>query len=152
MTIRFPVIVLMLVAILFLVSGKIVAGDPLEGVWYLHVDRALAHQSAIPNYPWMSIGEGSYYSVSDGPTYKVVISGSLGKYRITISDPLLRGRQKPTDALEQPKDPLGIVFLLDVGAGGRFIIMHVNDRLEGELTFYGSGRPITRSERGVLTR
>jgi hypothetical protein len=46
----------------------------------------------------------------------------------------------------------GMTFKLDMGtfAGGQFLVWGNEERVEAELTIYGSGVPIVRSERGYL--
>jgi hypothetical protein len=126
-------------------SGEHLAPDGIDGIWYLRVDRVW-NRSGNAGFPSLLLAESTYSRVSDGPTYRIVISGRPEQgYQISIDDPPIRGRQQPTYALQY-------VFELEDGSGGRFLIMHGKDGLEGELTIYGSGVPIIKSERGAFTR
>jgi hypothetical protein len=127
-------------------SGGQTAPTGLGGIWYLRVDRTW-DGSGNPGFPWLLLAESTYSHISNGPTYRVVISGKREQgYEISIGDTPIKGYQQPTYALQY-------VFELRDGtfAGGRFLIMHGKNGLEGELTIYGSGLPITKSERGALT-
>jgi len=132
-------------------TGQPADGHPsspgLAGTWYFRVDRVWKG-SGNPPFPSSLLAESTYSHVSNGPTYRIVISGThpMG-YEISIGDTPMRGYQQPPGAPQ-------IVFDLRDGtfAGGRFLIMHGKKGLEGELTIYGSGLPILESERGTLTR
>ena len=149
---RFLLLILMVVVAVFCISNNISAENGLEGMWHFRVDRVW-DGSGDPSFPFSPLAESSYCPVANGPTYRIEISGSPGKdYLISIGDPPIKGHQMPANSLEHQANPLGIVFSLDVFVGGRFVIMPGKNVLQGELTKYGSGRPIIKSERGVLTR
>ena len=119
----------------------------LAGIWYFRVDR-IWDGSGNPGFPNLLLAESTYSHVSNGPTYRIIISGRPEQgYQVSIGDPPIQGHQQPTYALQY-------VFELQDGtfAGGRFLIMHGKDGLEGELTIYGSGIPVIKSERGAFTR
>ena len=132
-------------------TGQPADGHPsspgLDGIWYFRVDRVW-NGSGNPPFPSSLLAESTYSHVSNGPTYRIVISGTgFQGYEISIGDIPMRGHQQPPGAPQ-------IIFDLREGtfAGGRFLITHGKDGLEGELTIYGSGLPIIKSERGTLTR
>ncbi len=127
-------------------SGGHQAPAGFVGIWYFRVDRAW-NGSGSPGFPSSLLAESTYSPVSNGPIYRILISGTPMGFQISIGDPPIKGRQQPTGALQ-------FVFYLQEGtfAGGRFLIMNGQDGPEGELTVYGSGLPIIKSERGALTR
>jgi hypothetical protein len=128
-------------------SGGHQAPAGLDGIWYFRVDRAW-NGSGRPGLPPSLLAESTYSPVSNGPKYRIVISGAPEEgYQISIGDPPIKGRQQPTGALQ-------FVVYLQEGtfAGGRFLIMNGKEGPEGELTVFGSGLPIIKSERGTLRR
>jgi hypothetical protein len=96
-------------------------------------------------FPSDQMTEADYQPVSDGPTYPIVVSDRSS--RVAIGSPPLEG-SRTTVATK------GIVYELREGtfAGGRFVVWSSNQGLQGELTIYGSGLPIVRSERGTLAQ
>ena len=64
---------------------------------------------------------------------------------VTIEPGSIRGQKTN-------KDDESKFYELDEGvfAGGRFVVWINNDSFEAELTIYGSGVPIIKSERGYL--
>jgi hypothetical protein len=95
--------------------------------------------------PSDQLAEADYQRVSGGPTYPIVVSDR--SLRVAIGSPPLEG-SRTTVATK------GIVYELREGtfAGGRFVVWASNQGLQAELTIYGSGRPIVRSERGTLAQ
>jgi hypothetical protein len=116
-----------------------------DGPWELRIDRAWMRLYDSVLVPSDQLAEADYQSVSRGPTYRVVISDQTS--RVTIGSPPLQG-SRTTVATN------GIVYELSENtfAGGRFVVWSSNQGLQAELTIYGSGRPIVRSERGTLAR
>ncbi len=89
--------------------------------------------------------EADYRPVAGGPRYFIVVSDEGG--RVAIGSPPLAG-SRTTVTTE------GIVYDLGEGtfAGGRLVVWSSSRGLQAELTIYGSGRPIVKSERGTLAR
>jgi len=160
MRIRFLPLTILVVTVVFCMSNKVNAENTLVGIWEFRVDRAW-DGSGDPQFPHSLLAESSYHPVSKGRTYRIFISEtqeqglciSIGG--ILVGDTSLKGCQQ-----EENKFPF--ISYLDKGtllfnlgpdfAFGRFVITKGKNGLEGELTQYGSGRPITMSERGMLTR
>lgn len=139
MTARIPIGVLLIMA---LWSPNATTSDEIDGVWYFQVDRVWSH-SSTPPFPSMLLAESSYVPASEKHVYKIVISRMAdGRFQADFNDPPFKGISKQADAL---------MYVFDLPMG-RFIIMHGKNGLEGELTRYGSGVPITKSERGMLKR
>jgi predicted small secreted protein len=117
--------------------------DFVDGSWQLRVDRAWNGIDGNITFPSDQFSEADYQPVSTGPTYPIVVSDQTT--RLSIGSPPLTGsRWTP------PGDT--IVYDLTEGtfAGGRFIVWAGAQGLQAELTIYGSGRPIVKSERGSL--
>ena len=113
------------------------------GGWDLRVDRAWDGQAGNVQFPSDTLAESAYGPVVGGPTYRVVVSA--GGEHVAIGETPLQGRRtKRTASL--------IEYDLSKGtfAGGRFVAWLGTDGLQGELTIYGSGRPIVTSERGSV--
>ena len=119
-----------------------------DGAWDLRVDRVWDSRSKNVSSPSDALADSDFRPVSGGPTYRVVVSEHGSRVAIdessVLKHPLEGGRATAT------ADRL--VFELSEGtfAGGRFVVWPAEDGLQGELTFYGSGVPIVKSERGVL--
>jgi len=116
-----------------------------DGPWELQIDRAWMRLDDSVLFPSDQLAEADYQSVSGGPTYPIVVSDRSS--RVAIGSPPLEG-SRTTVATK------GIVYELREGtfAGGRFVVWSSNQGLHAELTIYGSGRPIVRSERGTLAQ
>jgi len=108
----------------------------------LEVDRILAVPDA--RLPMDDLQESDYIKISEGTQYHVTFAedGNM----VTIEPGSVSG-QKTNDGGESR------IYELDVNvfAGGRFVVWISNDCFEAELTIYGSGVPILKSERGCLT-
>jgi len=117
------------------------------GAWTLHVDRAWDGKSGSPQFPSDTLDESAYKSLSVGFSYQLVLTGGGQEVTITgtIAGTVQARRGKVTDTLVQYDVPDNGTF-----AGGRFVVWSSGEGLQGELTFYGSGVPITESERGFL--
>jgi hypothetical protein len=89
------------------------------------------------------LGESVYQPVADGPTHHVTVSDRGS--RVSIGARPLKGQR--TTAFDSY-----LAYDLREGtfAGGRFVVWPGEHGPQAELTIYGSGRPIVRSERGAL--
>jgi hypothetical protein len=116
-----------------------------DGQWGLRVDRAWDGLDGGISFPSDPLAEDDYEPVSGGPVYPIVVT-DLGS-RVAVGATPLEGARSSTDGDR-------IVFELSEGtfAGGRFAVWGLNHGLQAELTIYGSGRPIVKSERGSLIR
>jgi len=94
-------------------------------------------------FPTDALTENNYEEVNEGLHYAITIS-SNGQ-TITIEPGAITGRRL-SDIEES------LFFELDGGvfAEGRFIVWTTENNIEAELTIYGSGVPIIKSERGYL--
>ena len=116
-----------------------------DGPWELRVDRAWIRLNDSVAFPSDEMTEADYQPVSGGPTYPIVVSDRSS--RVAIGSPPLEGFRTSVATK-------GIAYDLREGtfAGGRFVVWSSNRGLQAELTIYGSGRPIVKSERGALAR
>ncbi len=94
-------------------------------------------------FPMDDLQESDYEETIESTYYNITFSedGQM----VTIEPGSIRG-QKINDGDESK------LYKLDEGvvAGGRFVVWINNDSFEVELTIYGSGVPILKSERGYL--
>ena len=107
----------------------------------LKVDRISEHPKV--QFPGSDLKKDDYQQIKDGALYTVIISED--GQNVIIGPDLIRG-QRTSDSNELKN------YELDEGtfAGGRFVVWKDFDRFEAELTIYGSGVPIIKSERGRL--
>jgi len=119
--------------------------DPLMLVGHsfvLQVDRAV--KAPFMKGPLVELAETDYTVSVSGKSYSVTFS-SDGKL-VTLEPGSILGERGQTAT-----GTLGFYNLTGgVFAGGRVVIRKVQEKLEGELTIYGSGVPIVLSERGSL--
>lgn len=119
-----------------------------DGRWVFTVDRTWDGQSGNVRSPSDVLPESGFGPVASGLTYSVVISERGSQVSVegaSIENHAIKGqRVAATDGR--------LAYDLTEGtfAGGRFTAWSTKDGLQGELTVYGSGRPIVKSERGVL--
>lgn len=119
-----------------------------DGTWTLVVDRAWDGQSGDIQFPDDPLTEADYVPVAAGPSYAVVVSQGGNRVAITGSGGTLTGTLSPVGGLNRlDYDLTGGTF-----AGGRFLVWSGTTTLQGELTLYGSGLPIVKSERGSLVK
>ena len=108
----------------------------------MEVDRI----SEMPDvqFPMDDLQKSDYRETNEGTVYNVSFSDD-GKM-VTI-EPGSIGGKKVIDGNESK------FYEIDEGefAGGRFVVWISNDSFEAELTVYGSGVPIVKSERGYLS-
>lgn len=107
----------------------------------LAVDRI----SEIPDvqFPLDDLQESDYEEFNNDMEYDVIFSED--GHTVTIEPGSING-QKTDDNGESLYYELGN----GTSAGGRLIVWINNDPFEAELTIYGSGVPIIKSERGYL--
>ncbi len=116
-----------------------------EGRWQLRVDRAWGGTRGDVQSPSDAFVEADYDPVSSGPVYDVSVS-LQGAAVVIGADPLVGQRESASGT------QLSYALAQGTFAGGRFVVWATAAGLQGELTLYGSGRPIVRSERGALVR
>jgi hypothetical protein len=115
-----------------------------DGAWVLKVDREWDGMSGNIQFPTDTFSEGDYKAVAQPSSYAVVVSKS--GTAVSIGSTPFMGSRTSTASAES------ITFELSQGTtgGGRFVVWKGSDSLQAELTLYGSGRPIVKSERGWL--
>ena len=114
-----------------------------DGEWEFQVDRSWDGSSDGVQLPTDPLSEDDFTPVVDGPDLLVVVSHDGD--RVVIG----------TDGLEGVRAaPSGDLVYYDLGAGtfagGRFLVWAAEDCLQAELTIFGSGLPVLKSERGGL--
>jgi hypothetical protein len=94
-------------------------------------------------FPMDDLQESDYRKTSEATVYNVTLSEDG---QMVIIEP---GSIRGVKVMDGDKSKL---YELEEGvlAGGRFIVWISNNRFEAELTIYGSGVPIVKSERGYL--
>ena len=114
-----------------------------DGVWLLTVDRALRPGNSTVGVPRDPLSEADFEPVDGGARYRLVVSENAA--RIEVEEPRLVGQ------LEQATAERLIYGLVDgVFAGGRILVWREPSGIQAELTIYGSGVPVVRSERGPV--
>ena len=129
-------------------SGSSLAGASLaldEGVWVLAVDRTMQAGSPVTAFQETPLPESAFAPVTGGPTYRLDVSEGGG--RIVVVEPRLVGRRQ-----EASSERLTYSLAEGTFAGGRIVVWRSSKDLQAELTIYGSGVPIIRSERGFLRK
>jgi len=116
------------------------------GSWDLRVDRAWSGVAGNVQFPSDPLDESAYEAVVGGPTHRVVVSDG-GRQVVIGKTPLQGQRTRATDSVVEYSLSADT---FEAPAGGRFVVWRSTDGLQGELTFYGSGRPIVKSERGSM--
>lgn len=109
----------------------------------LVVDQIAESPNIDVQGPGESVPESAYVESIAGTEYEIEFSED--RNRIVIGSEPIMGD------LETEEENL-IRYQLSTGlfAGGRFLVWIENDRFEAELTEYGSGLPIVKSEKGIL--
>ena len=110
-----------------------------DGAWVLVVDRALRDGRGTAGFPSTPLSESDFAPAAGNTTYQVDVSEQGA--RIVINATL---------APATPGSGKGNQIVEGSFAGGRFVASQISGDLQGELTTYGSGRPVLRSERGPL--
>jgi hypothetical protein len=154
MTFRLPIVAVISVAVAACGGGAgpsqhdmpMVLTWFVTGSWDLRVDRAWNGVAGNVQFPSDALDESAYEAVVGGPTHRVVVSD--GGRQVAIGETPLRGeRTKATDSRVEYSLSTGT---FEAPAGGRLVVWARADGLQGELTLYGSGRPIVKSERGSM--
>jgi hypothetical protein len=127
-------------------SSRTVLASFVAGSWNLQVDRAWNGVSGNVQFPWNRLDESDYERVIDGPAYRVAVSD--GGRQVTVGERPLRGERTTTtdSAVEFSLTP----DMSGAPGGGRLVVWTAGGGLQAELTIYGSGRPIVKSERGAM--
>jgi hypothetical protein len=114
-----------------------------DGAWTLVVDRTLRGGGATVRFPADPLSESDFAPATGNSTYRVDVSEQGA--RIVVTEPRLVGRLESAT-------PDSRTYQIVEGSftGGRFVASQVSGGLQGELTMYGSGVPVVRSERGPL--
>lgn len=123
-------------------------GAPLaleEGTWVLTVDRARPSATLLRSLPEGPVPDSIFVAVTGGPSYRLEVS--RGGASIVVREPRLVGRLD-----EARPERLSYALVEGAFAGGRIVVWRTETDLRGELTIYGSGLPVVRSERGVLRK
>jgi hypothetical protein len=94
-------------------------------------------------FPFDDLQESDYEEVNEGVEYDVIFSED--GQTVAIEPDSING-QKTNNSAESVYYELGEGTV----AGGRLIVWINNNQFEAELTVYGSGVPIIKSERGYL--
>lgn len=117
-----------------------------SGSWELRVDRAWDGVSGNVQLPSDRLDESAYKPVAGATMYRVVVSG--GGQQVAIGETPVRGeRTKATASLVE----YALSAVTDEApGGGRLVVWPGAGVLQAELTLYGSGRPIVKSERGSM--
>ncbi len=117
-----------------------------SGAYVLAADRTWSVAPGapdFPNHPSDPLDEVDYHA-NAGPRYAIVVGTGGQSVSIDASPPI---RGTCTDHTDQQ-----VTYSLTEGlfAGGRLVVWKVGSGYQGELTVYGSGVPIARSERGAV--
>ena len=114
-----------------------------DGAWMLVVDRTLRDGSVTAASPAATLSESDFAPATGHTTYRVDVSEKGA--RIVVTEPRLVGRLETSTPDRRTYQIVEGSF-----AGGRFVAWQISGGLQGELTTYGSGRPVLRSERGPI--
>jgi hypothetical protein len=116
-----------------------------DGVWLLTVDRALRPGSStlrvgVPTDP---LSEADFAPVDGGARHRLVVSEDAARIEVVESQMVAQLEQATAERL--------IYGLVDGAfAGGRIMVWREPRGIQAELTIYGSGVPVVRSERGSV--
>ncbi|HYW29989.1 MAG TPA: hypothetical protein VE869_00685 [Gemmatimonas sp.] len=96
---------------------------------------------ALPSTP---IPETGYRPISARPTYQLAVLENAE--RLQVAEPRMVGRLQQATA-----DRLSYDIVQGTFAGGRIVLWRgQSGELQAELTIYGSGLPVVKSERGPV--
>jgi hypothetical protein len=129
-----------------------------DGAWVLVVDRALRDGSGTTGLPEAPLSESDFAPAAGNTRYQVDVSEQGAQIVINATlAPETPGSGKGTTIVHlvgrlESATPDSWTYQIVAGsfAGGRFVASQISGGLQGELTTYGSGRPVLRSERGPL--
>ena len=105
------------------------------------VDRSVDHPDV--QYPRDELQESDYKQLNDGPRYDVEFSADM--QTVTLMPGGYVGELEEDDELLKQYNLVDGAFI-----AGRFNIWIESGHFEAELTEYGSGIPIIRSQRGTM--
>ncbi len=114
-----------------------------DGAWVLTIDRALRAGVSASGLPTAPLSEGDFAPAAGATIYRIVASRHAA--RIEVVEPRMVGQLQQVAAQR-------MIYALGEGtfAGGRVVVWRESGGLQGELTIYGSGVPVTKSERGAV--
>jgi hypothetical protein len=115
-----------------------------DGVWLLTVDRALRpRELSTVGVPTDPLSEADFAPVDGGARYRLVVSEDAARIEVVESQMVAQLEQATAEQL--------IYGLVDGAfAGGRIMVWREPSGIQAELTIYGSGVPVVRSERGSV--
>jgi hypothetical protein len=139
------------IAFLFVFGCSVDGADlsQLDGRSYtLEVDR-IANNPDV-QFPSEMLEESAYEPTDQGNRYSVSFSESA--QTVTVAGETAAGETAVMigKAETAAEDPRRYEIEEGLSAGGRFIVWVADNHFQAELTVYGSGVPIVRSERGTL--
>jgi hypothetical protein len=105
------------------------------------VNRISQHPNV--QFPSDQLNENDYLKTDDGPEYEISFSENM--QTVSFMNDSISGTIMEDTEEYQKYDLNNGLF-----AGGRFVVWITEDQFEAELTIYGSGVPIIRSERGNI--
>jgi len=114
-----------------------------DGTWVLTIDRTLRAGVSTSGLPTTPLSELDFAPVAVTTIYRLVVSQRGA--RVEIVEPRMVGQVEQRSAER-------MTYALNEGtvAGGRLVVWRASGGLQGELTLYGAGVPVTRSERGAV--
>lgn len=117
-----------------------------NGTWTLTVDRAVPAGSFGVNAPDDPIADSAYAPTAGGAVYSLDVSDSGRRVVVTAQPPMVGSLSESTSQR--------LLYRLVEGtfAGGRLVVWTTANGLQGEVTIFGSGVSVIRSERGSLRR
>lgn len=112
----------------------------------LRVDRVWAGAPGSPTYPTSDLPESDFRPSTASTRYPMLFSTSAAI--VSLGDSLAIKGSLASETAGRA------TYTLNEGlfAGGRLVIWQAGAELQGELTIYGSGVPIIKSERGTVVR
>ncbi len=120
-----------------------------SGPWAFDVDRTWMATPGSPTYPASpsaQLPESDYRYTSSGARYSIVV-GAEGETVSINGAPPIKGTRS-----SQSGDRVTYNLTEGLFAGGRLVMWKDGSGYQGELTVYGSGVPVVRSERGKVVR
>jgi hypothetical protein len=100
------------------------------------------------------LSEADFAPVDGGARYRLVVAEDAARIEVVESQPASyerRSLEAMVAQLEQATAERLIYGLVDGAfAGGRFMVWREPSGIQAELTIYGSGLPVVRSERGSV--
>jgi hypothetical protein len=116
-----------------------------DGEWELRIDRTYNYRPGSGRLPSDHFTEADFDPLSEGPTYRVVVSEQSSRVVIRgefVGDDVVEGHRTVSGSQSE--------YALDGGLGGRLVIWPAEGGLQAELALYGSGLAFLRCVRGAL--